>query len=256
MIRGLYTSGIGMATQMKKLDVVSNNLANVNTTGYKKDSPIISSFPDILMTKINDRDQMGMMPKPIGNVTLGAQIDEIYTDFSQGSFIRTDDRFNVAIQGDGFFTVTTPDGQERYTRDGSFIVSQDGQLKTKEGNLVMGQNGVVRLGDEFLTRRREVFIDDTGGINIEGTLVDRLNIVSFEDQAGLDKVGDNLFQGGGNPGPFNGKVIQGFLEDTNVNPVTAMVDLITVSRAYEANQKMVQVHDSLMGKAANEVGKA
>ena len=135
-------------------------------------------------------------------------------------------------------------------------MSANGQLKTKEGNLVMGQAGVATLGEEFLTRAHEVFIDDGGRIIVDGEQVDALRIVSFEDQAALQKIGDNLYQGNGNVVPFNGKIIQGFLEDTNVNPVTAMVDLITVSRAYEANQKMIQVHDTLMGKAVNEVGKA
>ena len=245
-----------MTTQMKKLDVISNNLANVNTTGFKKDSTIISSFPEMLMTKVNDRTRTGATQQGIGRVSLGAQVDAIYTNFSQGSFVRTDDKFNVAIQGDGFFTVTTPNGDERYTRDGSFVVSANGQLKTQEGNLVMGQAGVATLGEEFLTKAHEVFIDDGGRIIVDGEQVDALRIVSFEDQAALQKTGDNLYQGNGNVVPFNGKVIQGFLEDTNVNPVTAMVDLITVSRAYEANQKMIQVHDTLMGKAVNEVGKA
>lgn len=245
-----------MTTQMKKLDVISNNLANVNTSGFKKDTTIISAFPEILMTKINDQTRTGMSIEGIGRVSLGAQVDEVFTNFSQGSFTRTDDKFHVAIQGDGFFSVTTPNGEERLTRDGSFIVSADGQLKTKEGNFVTGQAGPATLGNDFLTQAHQVFIDDAGRIIVDGEQVDALQIVSFEDNAQLQKVGDNLYQANGNVVPFNGRIMQGFLENTNVNPVTAMVDMITVSRTYEANQKMIQVHDNLMGKAANEVGKA
>jgi len=256
LIRGLYVSGIGMTTQMKRLDVISNNLANVNTTGYKKDKPIISSFPEMLMAKMNDRDKFSMAAKPIGRVTLGVRIDDIYTDFSQGSFVRTDDQFHMAIQGDGFFTVSTPNGDERFTRDGSFVIDAEGQLKTKEGNLVMGEAGVITLGDEFLTQAHQAFIDDAGRIIVDGEQIDALRMVSFEDNAQLRKIGDNLYQANEAVMPFNGSILQGFLENTNVNPVTAMVDMITVSRTYEANQKMIQVHDTLMGKAVNEVGKA
>lgn len=255
MIRGLYTSGLGMTAQMKSLDVISNNLANVNTTGYKKDKSIVSSFPEMLMSKMNDRDKFSAAAKPIGNVSLGVQVDEIYTNFSQGAFKKTDDQFNLAIQGDGFFTVTTPNGEERYTRDGSFIIDSSGQLKTQDGNFVMGEAGVVTLGEEFLSQAHETFIDGTGRILVDDRYIDTLNIVDFEEKSQLNKIGGNLYEGAGNAIPFNGRIMQGFLESANVNPVTAMVDLITVSRTYEANQKMIQVHDGLMGKAVNEVGR-
>lgn len=256
MIRGLYTSGLGMKTQMQKLDVISNNLANVNTTGYKKDDTILSSFPDILMNRINDTKQNIKMPTPMGKVTLGVQVDEVYTNHTQGSFVKTDEPFNLALQGEGYFVVSTPNGDERYTRDGSFVIGQDGLLMTKEGNNVMGQNGIVTLRGDFLTQIREVNIDDRGVIAIDGEYIDTIRLVNFEDNNALQKIGDNLYQGGGEPAVFAGKVLQGYLEGSNVNPVTAMVDMITVSRTYEANQKMIQVHDNLMGKAVNEVGKA
>lgn len=256
MIRGLYTSGLGMSTQMKRLDVISNNLANVNTTGYKKDDAIVSSFPEMLMSRINDTQNNINIPKPIGRVTLGTQVDEIYTNFTQGSFVKTDEKFNLAIQGEGFFVINTPNGEERYSRDGSFVVDANGQLKTQEGNSVMGQNGLVILGEDFLTQAHEVFIDDVGALIIDGEYIDNIRMVSFEDNNNLQKVGDNLYRGNDNPVPFEGRILQGYVENSNVNSVTAMVDMITVSRTYEANQKMIQVHDTLMGKAVNEVGKA
>lgn len=255
MIRGLYTAGTGMNTQMKKLDVISNNLANVNTTGFKKDTTVVSAFPEVLMTKINDTKNNNNSPTPIGRVSLGARVDEVYTNFSQGSFIKTDSTFDIAIQGDGFFVLNTPNGQERYTRDGAFVIDANGQLRSQEGNAVMGTDGPIQLDDEFLTQSHQVFIDDVGRIIIDGEYINTIRIASFEDNGGLQKVGDNLYQGNGNPAQFNGKIMQGFLESANVNPVIAMVDMITVSRTYEANQKMIQVHDTLMGKAVNEVGK-
>ena len=267
MIRGLYTSGLGMTTQMKRLDVISNNLANVNTSGYKKDDAIVSSFPEMLMTRINDTKNINgainnhdynniKIPVPIGKVTLGVQVDEIYTNFTQGSFIRTDEKFNLAIQGEGFFVINTPGGEERFSRDGSFVVDINGQLKTQEGNLVMGDEGVITLDEDYLTQVHEVFVDDIGTIIIDGEYIDTIRMVSFEDNNSLKKIGDNLYEGTDTPTPFEGKILQGYVEGSNVNPVAAMVDMITVSRTYEANQKMIQVHDSLMGKAVNEIGKA
>lgn len=255
MIRGLYTSGLGMKTQMKKLDVVSNNLANVDTAGFKKDQTVVSSFPEMLMTRIQDTKNNVKVPTPIGNVTLGSQIDEIYTNFAQGAFKRTDETFHVALQGDGFFTIDTPNG-ERFSRDGSFVIGANGQLTTQEGNHVMGETGVITLGDDFLSQQREVFIDERGRITIDGDYLDTLRIVNFEDQSQLSKMGDNLYEANGQTIPFEGQVLQGFIESSNMNPVNAMVDLITVSRTYEANQKMIHVHDTLMGKAVNEVGKS
>lgn len=245
-----------MTTQMKKMDVVSNNLANVNTAGFKKDEAIVSSFPDILMTRINDTQNNIKIPTPMGKVSLGVRIDELYTDFMQGSFVRTDEKFNLAIQGEGFFTISTPNGEERYTRDGSFLLDANGQLMTQEGNFVMGEDGVVTLDEDFLTQAHEVYIDDRGNIMLDGEEIDSLQIVNFEDNSQLRKVGDNLYTGTDAMVPFQGKIMQGYVESSNVNPVTAMVDLIAVSRTYEANQKMIQVHDTLMGKAVNEIGKA
>lgn len=256
MIRGLYTSGTGMRTQMQRLDVISNNLANVDTMGYKKDDTITSSFPDMLMSRISDTKNNIKRPTPIGNVTLGSRVDQIYTDFSQGALVRTDENFNVAIQGKGFFVINTPEGEERYSRDGAFIIGVDGQLQTQDGNHLMGQNGILTLNEDFLARGNEVRIDDNGDLIINGQFVDTIRMVDFEDHSTLDKIDDSLYQGNGDQIPFEGKLVQGFLEGSNVNSVAAMVDMITVSRTYEANQKMIQVHDMLMGKAVNEIGKA
>lgn len=244
-----------MKTQMEKLDVVSNNLANVDTAGFKKDEAVVSSFPEMLMTKIYDTRNNVKIPTPIGTVSLGVKIDEIYTNFAQGAFKRTDDVFHLAIQGDGFFTIDTPNG-ELFSRDGSFVINSEGQLTTQEGNHVMGESGIITLGDNFLTKQGEASIDNRGRIIIDGEYVDTIRLVNFEDLSQLKKMGDNLYEANGETIPFEGQVMQGFVEVSNMNPVNAMVDLIAVSRTYEANQKMIQVHDSLMGKAVNDVGKA
>ncbi|MGL4799997.1 MAG: flagellar basal-body rod protein FlgF [Cellulosilyticaceae bacterium] len=252
MIRGLYTAATGMNAQAKKMDVISNDLANVNTAGYKKDDVVISSFPEVLMSKMGGGNTTP--DGPIGRMSLGVRVDEVYTQFSQGSLVKTDGLVDIAIQGDGFFVVETPAGMA-YTRDGKFSITADGMLVTKEGYAVIGQNGQVEIGEDFLDQGGDLKISEQGEVVLNGEIVDQLDIANFADTRSLRKIDDNLLQSDGERVPFEGKLIQGFMEASNVNPVTAMVDMISVSRAYEASQKMIQVHDNLLGKAVNEIAR-
>lgn len=252
MIKGLYTAATGMNVQAKKMDVISNDLANVNTAGYKKDTTVITSFKETLMKRINDSQHNMPNNETIGTVSLGAKVAEVYTQFSQGSLVATNELTDVAIQGDGFFVVNTLDG-EAYTRDGNFVVNQNGDLVTTEGYSVMGQNGAISFGEEFLTSGGDISIKENGDIYLNTTYIDTLDIANFEDTRALTKMNDNLYSSTAQRSEFTGSVIQGFLEASNVNSVTAMVDMITVSRAYEANQKVLQTHDSLLSKAVNEI---
>ncbi len=254
MVRGLYTAATGMNVQAKRLEVISNDLANTTTTGYKKDVAVVASFQDVLMSRLNDTQNGTPNNGTIGKITYGAKIDEIYTDFTQGSIISTGEMVDVAIQGNGFFVVQTPNG-EAYTRDGNFSINQYGELVTKEGYPVMGLEGAITLGEEFLSTGGQVLINSQGEITLDEGYIDTLEVVSFEDNKSLTKMNDNLYSGTGARLPFEGSLVQGYLETANVNPVTAMVDMITVSRAYETNQKMIQVQDSLLGKAVNELGR-
>lgn len=254
MLRGLYIGATGMNVQAKKMELISNDIANASTTGYKKDTTIISSFREQLYTRLNDQQNNVPNNRAIGTMTLGAKIDQVYTDYTQGSLIKTDGKVDIAIQGDGFFVVQTPAG-ERYTRDGSFVINNQGVLVTKEGYPVMGQNGVIEFGEEYMQNGGEIVIKEDGQVFRGMELIDTLNLVSFEDNNQLVKLDDNLYDGQAQRLPFTGTVMQGYLEASNVNPVTAMVDMITVSRAYEANQKVIQTYDSLLGKAVNEVGR-
>ncbi len=253
MIRGLYTAATGMNAQTKKMDVIANDLANVNTTGYKKDDVVISAFEKVLVSKIGGAPKMGQ-DGVIGEMSLGIRVDEVYTQFTQGSLIKTDGLTDLALQGSGFFTVQTPAG-EAYTRDGKFSISAEGMLVTQEGYAVVGQNGPIEIGEQFLNEGGELNIGSYGEITLDGEIIDMLALVDFADTRTLTKMASNLLQSTGEPIPFEGQVTAGFLEASTVNPVTAMVDMITVSRAYESAQKAIQVHDSLLGKAVNEVGR-
>ncbi|MBP3888878.1 MAG: flagellar hook-basal body protein [Cellulosilyticum sp.] len=254
MVRGLYTAAMGMNVQAKRLDIVSNDLANAGTTGYKKDVAVVSSFKEEYLARLNDQQNFAPNNAIIGKITYGAKIDEVYTDFTQGSVRATSSPNDLAIQGDGFFTVQTPNGLA-YTRDGNFMINQFGQLVTSEGYNVMGQEGAIELGEDYFTQGNSIVVQGNGEIYLDGAYIDTLDIANFTDNRSLTKLDDNLYTSTGERGEFTGGIIQSFLETSNVNTVSAMVDMITVARAYETNQKMVQTQDSLLGKAVNELGR-
>ena len=254
MVRGLYTAAMGMNVQAKRLDIVSNDLANAGTTGYKKDVAVVSSFKEEYLARLNDQQNFAPNNAIIGKITYGAKIDEVYTDFTQGSVRATSSPNDLAIQGDGFFTVQTPNGLA-YTRDGNFMINQFGQLVTSEGYNVMGQEGTIELGEDYFTQGNSIVVQGNGEIYLDGAYIDTLDIATFTDNRSLTKLGDNLYSSTGEKNEFTGSIIQSFLETSNVNTVSAMVDMITVARAYETNQKMVQTQDQLLGKAVNELGR-
>ena len=257
MIRGLYTSGWSMLANNKKLDVISNNLANADTNGYKKDTVVFQSFPDLLTKRINDTQSKLNPSGNIGSMQLGSDIGEVYTYYNQGQMAKTDDNLDMAIQdtGSAFFTVGVDDGngnlKQYYTRDGAFILNSNGQIATNDGNVVLGEDGkpITLNGDNFT-------VQGDGTIIQNNQEVGKLLITQFTDTTSLRKFGSNLVEATGTSvqQPFNGSVAQGYLEQSNVNIVKEMVDMISVMRSYETNQKMVQIEDSTLDKAVNEVG--
>lgn len=247
MIRGLYTASSGMLAEQKIMDVISNNLANVNTTGYKKDIVLTKSFPDFIVTR-NGGDNIPPGGN-IGRMNYGILIDTFSTNYQPGAIDKTNGVLDFALDGTGFFVVNTPQGL-RYTRDGSFILNSNGDLVTKEGYNVMGQNGAIRLN------QGDISVDNFGNISLNGQYIDRLNVVDFNNYNTLRKQGDNLFYtNGGQTIPSNATVRQGYLEGSNVNPVNEMVNMIEVMRNYEANQKVATAFDETLDKSVNEVGK-
>lgn len=256
MLRGLYTAWTGMVNEQKRLDVVSNNLANSATLGYKADSVSSQAFDQMLTIKIRDGSQ-AYHNQAIGTMSLGVKVGEVYTDYSQGSFRNTGGNFDVALSGNGFFTVnyTNSRGQtsKRYTRDGSFQVTKDGYLVDTEGNRVQGTGGDIRID----TNAKSVTIDKMGTITVDGAVVDQLLVTDFEDYDYLVKLNDNMYTtvDGAAEKASNAAVVQGYTEQSNVNVVAEMVDMITITRAYEANQKMIKAMDSMMDKAVNQAGR-
>ncbi len=260
MKRGLYTASTGMTTQMQRMDVISNNLANVNTTGFKRDDASIRTFDDIFINRVNEpKDQYGnpFFNENIGDLGFGVTIDKVSTDFTTGSHMITESGLDFAIDGDGFFTVAVPqnDGTitEMYTRNGSFKLTQDGFLVTNDNYFVQGQNGSINLSQYGSMPS----VSARGEIVVNGEVVDQLKFVAVEDNTTLRKVNDDYYRTTEQSvlTPATGSIRQGYLETSNVNTVQEMVELISISRNYETNQKVIQTEDTLMSKVANDIGR-
>jgi len=261
MLRGLYISGIGMRSQMDRMDVLSNNLANADTTAFKRDISVSRSFTDELMNRVH-----GEIPcpvtgherhhRPINRFTSGVFVDEVHTDFMQGSLQVAGDQYAMAIAGNGFFVVNVPlsTGEivTRYTRDGSFTPNSEGMLMTKDGGIVMGANGMpIYIPREI----SEITVDAMGRIVAGLDIIGQLQLIDFEDYTTLRKMGNNYFDVTEQTVmiPFTGEVWQGHLELSNISAVREMIELINVSRIYEANSKFVQTMDQMLGQAVSQI---
>ncbi len=255
MVKGLYTAYTGMINEQHRMDVLTNNLANASTVGFKKEGATSQSFDEVLAYKIKDTTDPNWA-RPLGDISLGVKIGENYTDYSQGSIRETGNTFDMAISGSGFFTVqfTNKKGEQsiKYTRDGSFTLNKDGYLVTKDGDFVQGTAGRIRLDP-----LQPANIDEAGNIYQNNTRVATLDITDFEDYNYLEHYGENYYQTveGFEEKAGDYKIISGYLEMANMSVVTEMVNMISVSRAYETNQKMVQTYDTSLEIAANQLGK-
>jgi len=274
MLRGLYIGASGMKAQEHRLNAISNNLANVDTTAYKKDTSVHKAFPEMLIRRTDDN---GILKLPIGSIDTapivgklgsGVEYNESYTIFTQGSLKETGNPFDISLDDEGFFSIQTNDG-ERYTRNGSFTLGKEGYLLTKEGYQVMWQNGPIEI------KKHNFIIDEQGRIFKNNAIsddprqltsleqnewenteyVDTLKVVDFKRPRFLQKQGSSLYLSNeitGEARVLEGSAMpvvrQGFLETSNVNSVNEMVNMIEVNRAYEANQKTITTQDNLLGK--------
>lgn len=280
MIRGIFTSASGMQAMQSKLNIISNNLANVDLTSYKKDVAITKAFPDIQIRRGSDD---GLVSFPLGSydempfvgkLGTGVELNESFTVFNQGSLKETNNDFDLALDGKGFLTVETEKG-ERYTRNGTLTIDKDGFLVTKQGLKVLSENGYIQI------KKNNFIIDKEGNIYQnnefandpnrlvqreenewkETEFIGRLKIVRFPRERELRREGNSFYyedQFTGKPymalDNKRPKVLQGFLETSNVNIVSEMTRMIEVQRNYEANQKSIQSHDQLLSKVINEAG--
>lgn len=254
-MRSLSIAATGMLAQQLNVEVISNNIANMNTTAFKKQR---AEFQDLLYqnlrrTGANSSDAGTVVPSGV-QVGVGVKTAAVYRIAEQGNLVNTGNTYDLAVEGGGFFSVTLPDGGTGFTRAGSFQVSPTGQLVTADGYVV--SPGITIAQDAL-----DVTINASGQVQVttpgtvEPTLAGQLELSIFFNQAGLEAIGDNLFKETaasgaatvGVPGSTGyGSVRQGFLETSNVNAVQEVTNLITAQRAYEMNSRVITTSDEML----------
>lgn len=259
-MRALSTAASGMEAQQLAVEVISHNLANMNTTAFKRQR---AEFEDLLYQTLsqpgaNSSDAGTIVPTGI-QVGLGVNAGSVYRITEQGSLSQTNNPFDVGIAGEGYFRIQLPNGGDAYTRAGNFSLSPDGELVTADGYTVMP--GVV-----VPQEARDVAINPQGQVQVlldgqaEPQIVGQLELVRFANQAGLEQVGDNLLlesaaSGAPNPGvpgdPGFGLLRQGFVEASNVDAVTEITALIQAQRAYEMNARVITAADEMLATSSN-----
>ncbi|AFM42680.1 flagellar basal-body rod protein FlgF [Desulfosporosinus acidiphilus SJ4] len=247
MIRGLYTSALGMLATQTQSEVIGDNIANVRTPGYKEELASDRAFDTVLTDRI-ENGNMGPEATPIGAMGTGVSVDRGAVSNVQGALQATDRKTDLALTTPGYFVVQTPQG-ERYTRNGHFDRNANGMLQTPDGYAVQGTKGAIGpLSADFSVKADGTIIDN-------GQIIDRLRIVDIPETA-LTREGQSLYsssqpaQASANP-----QILQGSIEASNVDLSGQMVQMMTVMKAYEANQKVIQTQDEMLGKAVNDVGK-
>ena len=248
MSGGIYVAASGALLQQMRLDLLTNNLANANSPGYKADTPIFR----IPQETSEMAGQTAQNPDLRQSLSPYAPPFDSRIDFSAGGLKQTGNALDVAIVGPGFFAVETPDG-EQYTRKGSFVVDADGTLTTPDGYPVIGQGGPITIDGS------QVQIDDAGNISADGEETGQLKVVTFERPQLLEKRGDALFAANDPTNPPQEleavSLSQGYLELSNVNAVRTMTQLIETTRIFETYQKVITAMDQADAKAVNDVGK-
>ena len=259
-MRALDIASTGMQAQQTNVEVISNNLANMTTTGFKRQR---AEFQDLIYQNLrrvgsNSSDNGTVVPSG-AQVGLGVKTAAIYRINEQGNLQQTSNTLDLAIQGNGYFQVTLPSGDPAYTRDGTFGLAPDGTIVTADGY-------VVQPGIQVPSNATNVTINTSGQVQatIAGQTapqtVGQLQVATFANPAGLDSQGSNLFMQSaasgnpvtGNPGsPGFGSVMQGFIETSNVNVVTEVTNLITAQRAYEMNSKVITASDDMLSTLTN-----
>lgn len=247
MIRGLYTSALGMLANQTQSEIIGDNIANVQTPGYKEELASDRAFNSILTNRLG-ADNRGNDLTPIGGMGTGVGVNRIDFANAQGALQSTGLKTDLALTSPGYFVVQTANGL-RYTRDGHFQLDANGMLMTQDGYALQGQNGSIGpLSSDFTVKADGTIID-------QGRVVDRLQVVDIPAPA-LQREGQSLYN---SSQPVQAspafQVLQGSIEASNVDVSGQMVKMITVMKAYEANQKVIQTQDGMLDKAVNEVGK-
>lgn len=235
MIKGIYTAGRSLDQRLKNIDVIANNLANLNSTGYKREIPfseVINQAGEVVIKKV--------------------------TSQQQGEILQTSNPLDLAISGEGFFVVKGDDGNVELTRDGRFKISDDGLLVDGNGKKVMGQNGSISLEESLTGKDSDVMISKNGEVKIGNKVVDKITVVTVPRPGELMRTDGSNFMPGdqevSKAPEENYSISQGFLEESNTNPIVEMEAMISLNKEFESAQKVISTLDTSLGYA-NEIGK-
>lgn len=266
MLRGFYTAASGMITQQRQQEALANNIANANTPGYKADQPTLRAFPELLMQQMGSSKHIPTtagfnvpIKRPVGALNTGVYVHETIPNYLQGDLRETGITTDMALvhgalpddAGNLFFTVQNEAGQARYTRNGNFTVDGQGALVTTEGFYVLDQ-----AGNPMETNGMEFIVNEDGILQVDGQNIP-LGIAYVADANDLSKEGNGLFNGdaGAVPAGAAFTVQQGFLEQSNVDSLQAMTEMMESYRMFETNQRVLKAYDESMGKSVNEIGR-
>ena len=246
MINGIYLATSGMNVEQKRMDVLSNNLANINTAGYKKEKLVFQVYKDRQISNTSNNNQLG-------NYSGGIIIGQNLVDLSDGNVRYTGNNLDFCVNGKNFFVVAAPDGQQYMTKDGSFSLNSEGFLVNKDGYFVLGNNGNIQM-----TGPGDLSVDEKGNITFNQINIGNFSVNSVTNAEDISMIGSSYFvlkNGAALAANTDVSIKQGYIETSNVNGVSEMVDMISITRSYEANQKILNMQDEILKKAANEVGK-
>ena len=248
MTRGVYTAAAGMLANQAAQDTIAQNLANANTTGYKEDVPRFESFLSEPVSRLSPADRLS-----IGTIGSGAGLKDQTTNFSEGGLQQSGNPLDVALTGDAALVIQSPQGP-RLSRDGSLTLNA-------QGTLIQSATGqpVLDSGNQTLSipaKTKSIVISPLGDLTADGVKIGRIQMASLSAAVNPVKMGDNQYSVSRlQPASATATIRQGYLESSNVSIVKEMVSMISIMRAYETNQKMLQAEDDTTGKATNEVGK-
>ena len=241
MIKGIYSSGAGMQPHSARLEVLANNIANANTTGFKKDKLFIQAMKDAGMAHSQ------------GEGELKGLESRAFIDFSEGSFMETKNPLDFAIQGRGFFVLETPQGI-RYTRNGNFSMAADGTVINGQGYPVLGSSGRIQVPQPQKISETSISVNGHGDISLGSVHLGKLRVADFENLNLIKKAGNSMFVTDAQEKPVNLDghdtiVRQGYLEESNVEGIHEMIELVEMTRSFETDQRTIQSQDSTLERA-------
>lgn len=266
MFRGFYTAASGMLAQQRRTEMLSNNMANANTPGFKEDQSTLRAFPEMLLQHMDQQKGLSARQnQQVGTLNTGVYLQEAIPAFKQGDLKETGLKTDLALidvmmpeNSSVLFAVASPNGQTQYTRNGNFTLDAQGFLTTASGRFVLdeGGNPIQLSGEQFVMNENGTITDESGETF-------RIGVGLTDNANRLIKLGDGLYQtedgnaldNAYNAGNVQFKLQQGFLERSNVDVSKTMTDMLTAYRTFEANQKVLQAYDRSMEKAANEIGR-